>query len=346
MWWLWVAVLAVVSVCGGGATGWPLLQHLGYALAGIDLLGFLTARSSAHGLVVSHSVQPLRITAGEQFEESYAITKTRWPAFRVEIDPPRDLETEVIVLSARSRQSRTISRRVTLPKRGCYNVSDGVVRMFDPFGLFCIERPLPELPAVTVYPRPIEVPSALAASREAVSSHRRWRMDEADATLGDLRPYAPGDPPSRIHWRSSARTGTLLVTDPETRRNRAIWLLVDISGEDSDQRAPGIAAYLSEQLCHSGHEIGAIVAGRDLMVVPPRRGRDQLTRLLEPLAVVRPSEDSQIERLAESAARCDRPDAFVVISACAQSERALGRLRRITPAVTVVPEAHSLRAAS
>lgn len=36
-----------------------------------------------------------------------------------------------------------------------------------------------------------------------------------DGDLGRLRAYVPGDPPSRVHWRQSARAGELVVVEPD-----------------------------------------------------------------------------------------------------------------------------------
>lgn len=128
-----------------------------------------------------------------------------------------------------------------------------------------------------------------------------------------------------------------MVTDPESLRSKATWLLVDIASLlDPEDTAPRIATFLVEKLWQSGHELGVMVAGEQLVIVPARRGREQIARILEPLATVRAGRESQIDRLVRAASRCENPGSFIVVSAASRPESALQRLHRICPAVTFV----------
>lgn len=323
------------------------MEHIAYALVGLEIVGLVAVRTAGRGLHVTSQTDRSRLTAGEEIEETYHFEKhSRWPASWVEIaygGPGFGIEYDHVGLPGGG--STLLTRRRVLPHRGRFEVAGGTVRVRDPLGLFSLRRTTLETIPITVHPQPIEVPEAIDAVLALTSSQHRWRRDGADATLGDLRQYNPGDPPSRIHWRSSARVGRLMVTDPEAQRRRAIWLLVDLGG-DTAETAAGIAAYLAERLWHSGRDVGALIAGESIALVPARRGREQPGHILEALAGVPDGEVWQAERLLGSVTRCEDPGAFVFISPALERESRTAErspadpcrtLRAIFPSAGVIP---------
>lgn len=334
MTWLWIALLAAASLGGGVGTGWPLLQHLGIALFGLEALGLLMVRGGVRGLSVTPECDRTRLTAGDEIVETYWLeNRGLWPAFRIELE---DADTSVHVgltsVSLWSGQSILVTRRRRVERRGRLAVGTCTVRVLDPFGLFCSSPLRYEPMTVTVYPRSIEVPEVWQAiGTSGAGQHRRW-LDSAEATRGDLRLYQTGDPPSRIHWRSSAHTGTLMVAEPESRRHRAIWLLVDLGGgEEVGERAAGMATYVLQRLCQAGQQIAAVIAGEELTVVAPGRGREQGDRVLEPLATMAASRQYQVEQLLQVAARCEVPGAIVLVTAAEDLGGQWNRLQRRCP---------------
>jgi uncharacterized protein (DUF58 family) len=333
---LWVFLLALAAYAGGVGTGWPLLQHVAYALVLLEAACYLFAFFARQGLTLHSTFDTLRVTAGDEVIERITARKEGWfPAPWVEIVSPEGL-TEA--LGVWGDEERSWHRTRLFPNRGHFVIGNDEIRVRDPFGLFALAGPrLPHTP-VTVYPRPVVTSEAVVAgsSLAASTSRRQWERD--DASIGDLRPYVAGDPPTRIHWRSSARTGTLVVTDHESRRRRTTWLLVDLCGDDETaDHTAGIAAYLAERLWEQGQELGAVVAGEQIVVIPPKRTREQTSRVLEPLATVEATDDSRMEDLIRAAARCEQRDALVVITPAAHASSYAQRMRRLAPTVRIIP---------
>lgn len=337
--WPWIAALAALSYVGGMLASWPLLENVAYALLALLVLGLLTVLAGRQGLEVSYSTDRTRVTAGEEIEETYQIRKSGpLPAVFVEIVEEGHAEgDDTISVSLWGGSSREMSRRVLLASRGRYDLGRASVYVRDPFGLLAMRLRSPRPHTVTVYPRPIEAQESARAATASSSSQHRWRPETADATLGDIREYVAGDSPRRIHWRSTARTGRMMVTEPETQRRRAIWLLVDLGGAGDDcDTAAGIGAFMAEKLWQTGQEVGAVVAGHSLATVPAQRGREQVSRVLEPLATVAASGQTQLERLSRAAARCPNPGSLVLISSTQDPRVYVQRLRRICPNVVFV----------
>lgn len=117
---------------------------------------------------------------------------------------------------------------------------------------------------VTVLPAPIAFEANLSfgvgGSTEGGPISQRAATGIA---VRNLRPYVSGDPLRHIHWRSSARSGTLLVKEFETDSDvRATIFLPLASGDDLvDQHGSalddviGYALYLAERLVWSGAEV-------------------------------------------------------------------------------------------
>jgi len=113
------------------------------------------------------------------------------------------------------------------PHRGRHTLPGVVLWTRFPFGLFeKIGRPVQADP-VLVYPRlralgPREILGALQPG---------WRERNrrgTGASLHNLRPYLPGDDPRLIHWRTSARTGDLVLKElAEEDRPRVCLRLED-----------------------------------------------------------------------------------------------------------------------
>jgi len=144
---------------------------------------------------------------------------------------------------------------------------------------------------VVVWPAPVEY------RRHAVSTVRRTLGGERVARAGTggdllaLRRYATGDSHRLIHWKASARTGTLLVRQfaLESAEGFSLWLRTDAavwSRPGQFELLVSFAASLAEDLFRAGRLLGVAIDAEP--PVPVRRVHD-LELLLDRLALLRPS---------------------------------------------------------
>ncbi|HXY97589.1 MAG TPA: DUF58 domain-containing protein [Steroidobacteraceae bacterium] len=126
---------------------------------------------------------------------------------------------------------------------------------------------------------------------------RTRRVAGAGAELHQLRAYAPGDPLSRIDWKASARSRTLITREFSEDQHLDILVAVD-AGRFSRVGAgrldrfglyANIAARFAEIATRNDDRIGLVVyADRVLAACAPARGLAGMTRVrrsLEELAV-------------------------------------------------------------
>ena len=116
------------------------------------------------------------------------------------------------------------------PARGRYEFSTLALISRAPFGL--IERKISiRAPGeLIVYPRQGELqPRWHKLLRESVQTRRGQRQDRTaqQQDYHGLREYRSGDSPRWIHWRTSARTGELMVKEFEQDKDQFLALLLD-----------------------------------------------------------------------------------------------------------------------
>ncbi len=166
-------------------------------------------------------------------------------------------------------------------RRGPIGATGWQLGASDPLGFFNSVRSCPDVEVAVVLPTftslaPARQPRELEAS---VAAPRAGSGNE----LFGIREYRPGDSLRRIHWRSSARHGELVVREYEPPGMRTLAILVDPSPrsvEVADQVAR-LAASEAWDCIREGGRVSLWAPG--LEPTEPAQGRD-LWALLEWLA--------------------------------------------------------------
>jgi uncharacterized protein (DUF58 family) len=176
-------------------------------------------------------------------------------------------------------------------RRGRWRVELVSVGSLFPFGFLRKDLGTGLVVEGMVWPAPIEYRRhAVAAPRRMAGGERLARAGSGGDLLA-LRRYTEGDSHRLIHWKASARTGTLLVRQfaAESAEGFAMWLRTDAGmwpRPEQFELVISLAATLAEDLFRTGRLLGvALDAGAPL---PIRRVRD-LELWLDQLAVARPT---------------------------------------------------------
>lgn len=181
------------------------------------------------------------------------------------------------------------SYRLRPGRRGSLRFAGFVVYTRFPFGLFSKSLELPAEDRALVYP-------ALDAE---VGEPPRAEPREAGAVVGDgpgrgasvggVREFAQGDPPRRIDWRSSLRSGELWVREVEAERDGEIWVRLHREGhrpgEAFEAEVRSAASQVARHL-EAGLRVGLHAGGERFA---PGVGPEQRARLLAWLAEVEPA---------------------------------------------------------
>jgi len=186
----------------------------------------------------------------------------------------------------RAGEQRLLTWEATLPRRGRQRLPGLRVVTRFPFGLFVktgrhlLDEEIVVFPAVG----PIDA----ARRRElAGGGSRPLRRRGRGHDLYNLRDYRPGDDRRLIHWRSSARTGTLTVREMQAETALDVRLVLRGGGSAGERLEAGLseAASLAAHLLGTGATVE--LAGRGVHV-PPGRGHAHRRRVLTALALYDP----------------------------------------------------------
>ena len=163
-----------------------------------------------------------------------------------------------------------------------------------------------------------------AVEREALVFRKLWRGDDV---IYGVREFREGDDPRRIHWRSTARRGALIVSEWRAEQGRQAVLVLGrgvAAGAPAAadfERAVSAAATTWRLLARENLRTSLVLGGRsDIRMEESGRG---LEAGLDKLAVVRPQGPRRprktLRRLAE------QPSPRTVIYVAAGAERGIER---------------------
>jgi uncharacterized protein (DUF58 family) len=155
-----------------------------------------------------------------------------------------------------------------------------------PFGIWTARRPLRDVEPLIVWPRRYRILGRF---------HRAGRLADAvgeglrDGRHGDfvgVRPFRRGDSTKQIHWVTSARTESLVVTERAGPQRPELRMWVDTAGRDPVEltRRIRVAASLLEHFQQARISVRLRLGDRDLQI--GARGATRGTHWLDALAAV------------------------------------------------------------
>ncbi len=201
---------------------------LGWILSFIIASGVLS-EATLKGLVVVRRPPP-RIYASEPFLMEVVITneKVRRASYSIEVEDlqgKRPIDKRCYFLKIPEAKQQRTSYRHTFVRRGLYTLTGYRLATKFPFALFRKSRDVDAPIEVLVYPARVTVarPPPRAATRGDAVADRLGRRGE----FHGLRERRSGDDRRDIHWKSSARTGRLLVREYEDELARRLVIGVD-----------------------------------------------------------------------------------------------------------------------
>ena len=330
----WVALsLAVISLLAALSSGNWLMYRLAYTLALIIGISYAWMRLSLHGLDIEIDRHTDRVQEGDQIIENLTVRNaSNWPKLWIEVEDPTELPSHQarVVLSLASRQRRIRRFATRCERRGVYGIGPVVVRTSDPFGLFRAEQQFGTRDQLLVYPRPLELTTFEVPPANLPGDGRfRRRTHYVTPNTGGVREYQTGDSFNRIHWATTARLGELMVKLFELDPASDIWIVLDL--QDSSQAGEGaesteeigvrIAASIARLFLVGQRSVGYMAFGQRFDVVEPDRGQQQLTRILESLALTRAVGEVPVsDVLYEEGRRFGRHTTLIAITASTDEE--------------------------
>ena len=173
---------------------------------------------------------------------------------------------------------------VPTDRRSVVEVGPALSVQGDPFGLTGRESLWTSMVEVYVHPRTVNLPGRQTGFVHDLEGHTTQKLSNSDMSFHALREYVPGDDRRHIHWRSTARTGDLMVRQFEETRQSRIAIAIDLSdqsyaSEQEFEDAVSVAASFVQQSFREENPF-ALVTNVDVhRGLSATRSMNQLTRV-------------------------------------------------------------------
>ncbi|MFG1711459.1 DUF58 domain-containing protein [Micromonospora sp. NPDC049203] len=314
---------AVAAAISAGILGEKDLLRVAVLLAVLPLLAAAYVGRSRYKLACNRSLEPHRVPVGASSRVVLRLQNlSRLPTGTLLLEDrlPYALGSRPRVVLERlgAHQASSVAYTVRADVRGRYEVGPLVIRLTDPFGLCELTRSFPSTDHLTVIPQVTPLPSVRLPGEYAGSGDSRARSvavhGEDDAAT---REYRMGDDLRRVHWKSTARTGELMVRREEQPWESRATVVLDTRagghrGEGptaSFEWAVSAAASVAVHLREAGYKL-RLVTGNGADVGATEAGGEGL--LLDHLADVHLDRRGEITTLVQQVRQ--RADGGLIIA--------------------------------
>jgi uncharacterized protein (DUF58 family) len=202
------------------------------------------------------------------------------------------------------RSGRRLTVRYMLEHlpRGRYAFEDVRVELADPFGLESVAVPLPAPGALLVYPRLVRLERLFSETGAHSHDGRRLLLRrQSGFELHGVREYEQGESLRRVHWRSTARRGLLMVKELEDAPRDEIAVLLDADAAavvgDSFEVQVRAAGSILESYVQRGRRAVLVVNSERRDVQQVHSAAADWRRALELLAAAEPTGRAPVGRL-------------------------------------------------
>ncbi|WP_049574508.1 DUF58 domain-containing protein [Streptomyces sp. SBT349] len=283
--------------------GQPDLLRVGALLAALPVLCVLVLHRTRSRVAAARRLSPARVAAGAEARVHLRVENVaRIPSGLLLLQ-----DRVPYVLGPRPRfvldriepgGRREVTYRIRSDSRGRYPLGPLQLRLADPFGMVELSRSFNAYDVMTVLPRIESLPPVRLGGDASGHGEGRQRVI---AVAGDddiiPRDYRHGDDLRRVHWRSTAHRGALMVRREEQPLQARCTVVLDTrrrafvgSGPESPfERAVSGAASVVTHLVAQGYAV-RLVTDTGLVMPGPETGRADTTEvtglIMDALAVV------------------------------------------------------------
>ncbi|MDV9192403.1 DUF58 domain-containing protein [Streptomyces sp. SR27] len=296
------------------------LLRVGLLLATLPLICVLVLHRTRYRVAASRRLTPQRVEAGSEARVQLRmenVSKLPTGLLMLQDHVPYMLgpRPRFVLDRVEAGGRREVSYRVRSDLRGRFPLGPLQLRLNDPFGMCELTRSFSAYDTLTVVPRTEALPPVKLVG-ESLGHGDGQQRSLALAGDDDIIPraYRHGDDLRRVHWRSTARYGELMVRREEQPQRARCTVLLDTrrvayqgSGPDSafEWAVSGAASALVHML-ERGYAVrlvtdtGSTVPGEGSEGAPAQDSAESAGLMMDTLAVVDHSEGGGLSRASDA----------------------------------------------
>ncbi|HTX68424.1 MAG TPA: DUF58 domain-containing protein [Thermoleophilia bacterium] len=296
--------VALLTYLAARVLGTWELYLMALAFGGMTVVAWVLVQAGSRHLEVDRRADPAEPVAGDPLEFRFGV-ESRWrlPGLHIELTEATGgadgYPDAVVVDDAGLRPRRHVASEPRPARRGVYRLPAFGAVVEDPLGLARALRTCGEPMRLVVAARLEELSSCpLCSDSGATHGGGRRRLPTRDAwEFRGIRPHVPGEPLNRVDWKSTAKTGSLMLREMEADTEDDVTVLLDGTPAEGVAPAGGRAAPADETFetavvaagslaaftLGSGHAVSLLLPDggwRELRFTPGGGGRRRLPAAL------------------------------------------------------------------
>ena len=269
-------------------------------------------------LRIERQIEPDRVVRGEValglLKVGNQSTLTSSPMVAYEATGSTKVTVDIPRLA--SGDATNVTYRLPTARRAVVPVGPLSVTKQDPFGLWRITQTVGDVRQLWVHPVTHALSGLPSGRSRSLDGPDDERALNGSITFHSLREYVAGDDLRRVHWRSSARLGTLMVREHVDTSLAQITLVLDTSkdsyGGDGFEAAVEAAASIAVAATSERYAVRVLTTGGQGAL--GRGISADRTMLLDCFAGLEPGDVGSLGEVADGLARERRGDVLVVVT--------------------------------
>lgn len=283
--------VAIVALGIGAALSWREFLIIGAVALATGLIGLLWLRGRV-GVTLTFTQRVVRSQPGGQ---ATVVLRVQAPpdggVGGIDVDIPVGGETRTQrVGRVRASEVVELPFEVSTPRRMVIPLGPVSVVRRDPLGIYERRIRVPATAAVVVHPVVVSLPPLSAGFVRDLEGETSRDLTDADLSFHALREYVAGDDRRHIHWRSSAKTGRMMVRQYEQTRRSRMLIAIDTRAEsflddDEFELAVSVAASLGVRALRDSRDV-VFAAARSSLPHSAVRSRNSRLEPVDSLAIL------------------------------------------------------------
>lgn len=256
-------IILIITFLMAKIGGWEIPHLMFYMVGGMMLVSALCSRNVSRKLNAYQKIEQKDYYVDDELEiSSFVENDAFFPIPHIEIvDRTEETiagnEIHPTITSILPMGREIIHKKIVAKYRGLYELGPIDVTMTDALGVMTRKQRIFSSIPVKVYPRIYNIESINLKSMQSYGTlTTKQKAFEDNSSVSDIKKYSPGESIKKMHWKISAKKGSLFVKNYEMTGSAATYIFLDFKrnsykGEnlrDLEERAVETASSITSYL--------------------------------------------------------------------------------------------------